>query len=279
MDACYGNHPQKKKLSRSEIIRRKRAYKKRVFIRKVVIFGLITFSLLLLFGIAMLVFYLAVDDGESFYPESSAQDNAVESNLVSPNSNGDFSVWNGECDFNLIVVNKDNELPKKFENNLVDFRGVQIDKRIEESLSRMMNDASNESVNLWISSAFRSVKEQAEILDDEVSEYLKKGNSRRESEKLAKEFVAEPGKSEHHTGLAIDFNGVSNDFVNTNEYKWLCENAQNYGFILRYPEDKKDITGINFEPWHFRFVGVNAAKNMHGKNICLEEYIESIKTN
>lgn len=263
---------------RSQIMKRRKSYKRKIFLRRLLISLVLILILSVMVAGAVLLFYVAIDDGEEFYPEENNAAVESENINVSPTDDtGDFSIWNEKCDFNLIVVNKDNELPTNFRENLVDFRGAKVDKRIADNLSKMMDDAASDSVNLWISSGYRSVKLQAEIMDDEISKNIREGHSREEAEELAKKLVAEPGKSEHHTGLAIDFNGVSDDFYNTDAYKWLIENAQNYGFILRYPESKKDITGINFEPWHFRYVGVSAAKAMHGKDICLEEYIDSIK--
>lgn len=265
-------------LSRSQKLKKKQQYKRKLIIRRTAICVSLTLVFIIFVTAAVLLFYVVIDNGDEFYNEdnTNASEN-ISVNTSHINDEGDFSIWNEECDFNLVVVNKDNELPSNFKEDLVDFRGVKIDRRIEENLSKMMDDAEKDSISLWISSAYRDVKLQAEIMDDEIAKNLSEGYTCDESEKLAKQLIAEPGKSEHHTGLAIDFNGVSDDFCNTDVYKWLIENAQNYGFILRYPESKKEITGINFEPWHFRYVGVYTAKAMHGKDICLEEYVDSIK--
>ncbi|MEE1054018.1 MAG: M15 family metallopeptidase, partial [Acutalibacteraceae bacterium] len=86
--------------------------------------------------------------------------------------------------------------------------------------------------------------------------------------------VARPGTSEHNTGLCADFNMASDTFETTPMYEWMCENAENYGFILRYPKEKQDITGVIYESWHWRFVGINTAKEMNNLGLTLEEYIE-----
>lgn len=263
---------------RSQIIKRRKAYKRKIFLRKILFSFVVTLILSIMTVGAILLFYIAIDDGEEFYPDKN--DASLENentNISHTDDTGDFSIWNEKCDFNLIIVNKDNKLPANFKENLVDFKGTKIDKRIVNNLSKMIDDAANNSVTLWISSGYRSVKLQAEIMDDEIARNIRAGHSRKESEELAKQLVAEPGESEHHTGLAIDFNTISDDFCNTNAYKWLLENGAKYGFILRYPESKENITGKNYEPWHFRYVGVHAAKAMNGKDICLEEYIDSIK--
>lgn len=106
-----------------------------------------------------------------------------------------------------------------------------------------------------------------------VNFYVNKGMSAEEANQKASAQVLPAGCSEHNAGLSMDIVSASSDFINTKEYKWLCENAHNYGFILRYPEDKTAITGMNFEPWHWRYVGTQAAKEMKEKNQCLEEYL------
>lgn len=278
MNANFGEKSYNKGLSRSQILKRRQQFKRKLIIKRtaVCISILLIFTALIIASV--LFFYIAINNGDEFYQEDNTNMvKEVPVNTFSINDEGDFSTWNENCDFNLVVVNKNNGLPDNFKEDLVDFRGVKIDRRIEENLSKMMDDAEKDSISLWISSAYRDVKLQAEIMDDEIYKNMQEGHTKEESEELAKKLISEPGKSEHHTGLAIDFNGVSDDFCNTDVYKWLIENAQNYGFILRYPESKKEITGINFEPWHFRYVGVYTAKAMHGKDICLEEYVDSIK--
>lgn len=96
-----------------------------------------------------------------------------------------------------------------------------------------------------------------------------------EAEAVAANSIARPGSSEHSTGLAIDFNGVSEEFDTTPEYRWLMKHAADYGFILRYAEEKESITGIRFEPWHFRYVGSEHAREINRLGLCLEEYAGS----
>ena len=100
------------------------------------------------------------------------------------------------------------------------------------------------------------------------------GMSEEEAKKEAATRVAIPGTSEHHLGLAVDINSVETSFENTKAFKWLQKNAENYGFVLRYPKDKKAITKIIYEPWHYRYVGVEHAKEMNRLGLCLEEYID-----
>ena len=98
--------------------------------------------------------------------------------------------------------------------------------------------------------------------------------TRAEAEKKAATIVALPGTSEHHLGLAVDINSVETSFEDTAAFRWLQENAENYGFILRYPKDKQEITKIIYEPWHYRYVGVEHAKTINGLGMCFEEYVE-----
>lgn len=126
---------------------------------------------------------------------------------------------------------------------------------------------------LLVASAYRSKEEQQSILDTRIEQ---------KGEAEALKYVALPGESEHHTGLAFDMS-VYKDGINTyiqdnEEYIWIYENAYRYGLILRYPEEKADITGINYESWHFRYVGRPHAYYMYKENLCLEEYTELLKT-
>ena len=103
------------------------------------------------------------------------------------------------------------------------------------------------------------------------------GKNEQDAELLASKWVNKSETSEHNLGLAVDFNNVKRDFENTKEFAWLVENAEDYGFILRYKKEKRDITKVNYEPWHWRYVGVEHAKEINKLDMCLEEYIEYIK--
>ena len=107
-----------------------------------------------------------------------------------------------------------------------------------------------------------------------MKKYLQQGKTQEEAEKLTDEYINKPGSSDHNLGLAVDFNYVDNKFEKLDGFKWLKKNAENYGFVLRYPKDKEDITKIAYESWHWRYVGVEHAKKMNDLNMCLEEYIE-----
>ncbi|MBQ2266561.1 MAG: M15 family metallopeptidase, partial [Clostridia bacterium] len=123
--------------------------------------------------------------------------------------------------------------------------------------------------------AWRDYSTQKILFDAQIEKWKNQGYSQSDAEKAASSRVAIPGTSEHHTGLAVDFNTTDQSFENTKAFKWLQENAEDYGFIMRYAKDKMDITGgIIYEPWHWRFVGINAAKEINAKGYCLEEYLQ-----
>ena len=117
------------------------------------------------------------------------------------------------------------------------------------------------------------------------NQYINKGYSREKAKELAAQYVAPPGTSEHLTGLAVDLispdwynthSSLTSDFENTKQFAWLYAHCAEYGFILRYPKDKVAITGYSYEPWHYRYVGVEAAKEIMSKKICLEEYVAGL---
>lgn len=182
-------------------------------------------------------------------------------------------------DWRLTLANFDNILPEDFEVELENIDSSrQFDARAIKYLKDMINAMKKAGkTNIWVQSSYRSVARQKELFDNSVNKYLEQGKSQEEAEKLTLEYINKPGGSDHNLGLAVDFNYVDNTFAKTPEYKWLLENAENYGFILRYPEDKEDITKIEYESWHWRFVGEEHAKRMNELNMCLEEYVEYLE--
>lgn len=190
---------------------------------------------------------------------------------------GDFGDWNKECAAELILVNKNNFLSENYVPEIKICRGKEVATVACEDLEKMISDAKQEGIKLWISSGYRSMDLQAKLFNRQIDcEKSKAVISQEEAEKRAATVVARPGTSEHNTGLAVDFNGVEDDFYTTCEYKWLTENAYKYGFIERYQEKWKDITGVIYEPWHFRYVGKENAEKIKESGLCLEEYIKQI---
>lgn len=174
----------------------------------------------------------------------------------------------------LLLVNADHPLPEDFTVELKELRnGHHVDVRIYPELQQMFDDARSVGIYPLINESFRTRERQQEILDKYTANYEASGMSHDEAYKKAREIVALPGTSEHELGLALDIIAEF-DADSTATWDWLKENSWRYGFILRYPADKVEITGITFEPWHFRYVGVPAAKEITEQGLCLEEYTE-----
>ena len=153
--------------------------------------------------------------------------------------------------------------------------GHQVDERIYPELQQMFDDARAAGIFPLINESFRTRDRQQEIMDKYIAGYEAEGMSHEEAVNKAHQIVAIPGTSEHELGLALDII-AEYDSDSSATWSWLKENCWRYGFILRYPADKVDITGISFEPWHFRYVGTQAAKEIMEQGLCLEEYIDLI---
>lgn len=187
-------------------------------------------------------------------------------------------------DWELILINKDNKLPENYEVELQDLgNGHKVDARIADSLRQMLNDAKKEGLNPLVISSYRTHSAQQILHRNKITEFINMGYSRSLAEEKASYWVAIPGTSEHEAGLALDivasnYQELNQEQENTPVQKWLMENCHKYGFILRYPTDKKDLTKINYEPWHYRYVGIENATFMKEKEFCLEEYIDYLKS-
>lgn len=189
-----------------------------------------------------------------------------------------FKTDNTELLWNLIVVNAWNALPENAEPELLELsNGEQVDSRIYPDLQKMFDDARADGLDPEVTSGYRSRERQQELFDDKVQQYRDEGFSKRTARALTRKWVSEPGYSEHETGLALDINAKEGSSAAV--YEWLSENSSRYGFILRYPKDKTDITGIDYEPWHFRYVGQEAAAYITAHNLTLEEYLEQSAKN
>ena len=180
-------------------------------------------------------------------------------------------------EWNLIVVNRWNELPEDYEVELTELsNGQMVDSRIYPYLQEMFDAARTEDVYPVVREGYRTAEEQQEILDDKIQSYINQGYSQVKAERTAKEWVALPGTSEHQLGIAVDINADKSKCSNEDVYGWLAENAYKYGFVLRYPPGKQKITGTSYEPWHYRYVGEVAAKEIYERGICLEEYFKQM---
>jgi len=187
--------------------------------------------------------------------------------------------------WNLIVVNKQNPLPSAFRTDLETVAdGVEVDARIRAPLFKMVNAAKEDGIILTLYSGYRTREQQGERFaayrDDLIS---REGQSEEDAIAITGSYIAAPGESEYHTGLAVDiltsgYTEPDEGFADTHAYSWLSMNAKDYGFILRYPRAKEDITGMRFEPWQYRYVGVAAAHVISENRWSLEEYIYSLNT-
>ena len=173
----------------------------------------------------------------------------------------------------LILVNKYNQLPKDYApEDLTDisvqycYGDNEVSNEVYQKYISMYNAAKEEDLYLIITSAFRDY----EFQDQLWNQYAKS-----QGEEWADSVAARAGHSEHQTGLTLDivtYNSNMNDFENTDEFKWLQKHAHEYGFIMRYPKDKEDITGYDYESWHYRYVGVETATKIHELGITYDEY-------
>lgn len=181
-----------------------------------------------------------------------------------------------EENMNIILVNRINKIPDDYKANLVEYKGYLVDNSIVSELDKMFKDAKKDGVNLKINTAYRDKEEQQYIYDRRIKAYKNEGMTDKAAIEKTNSEVQKPGYSEHETGLAIDFSNPSNPEDNEPMWEWLNANSYKYGFILRYPKDKIDITKVSNEEWHYRYVGKDIAKEMENTGECLEEYINRV---
>lgn len=186
-------------------------------------------------------------------------------------------------DWNLILINKHHFIPEDYEFSLGNINAsMKCDARIIPDLLEMLKSAKNDGVNLSICSPYRDINRQKTLFNRKIKAYMKQGMSYMEAYQISSQTVTIPGASEHQIGLAIDFlttnyTSLNEGFADTEAGKWLAKYACEYGFILRYPKGKEYITGIEFEPWHYRYVGKVAAKQIMSENLTLEEYLDTLE--
>ena len=185
-------------------------------------------------------------------------------------------------DWRLLLINKQHPIPDGYEFELGTIKGnMKCDERIIDDLLLMLQGAKKDGVNLVICSPYRDMNRQEVLFNRKIELYMKKGMSYMEAYKTTAQAVTVPGASEHQIGLALDiicdsYAQLNAGFGDTEAGKWLAEHSCEYGFILRYPKGKEYITSIEYEPWHFRYVGKEAAMAITAKGITLEEYVESL---
>ena len=185
-----------------------------------------------------------------------------------------------ELPWNLVLVNDYHPMKEGYVPELTEIANeYSVDSRIAEASKKMLKDAKDAGLDVVLCSAYRTVQRQENLFNDTMTGYVKNGMSCWNAYEKTAKSVAEPGTSEHALGLALDIiSGESWELdesqEHTKEAKWLREHCHEYGFILRYPPERTDITGIIYEPWHYRYVGVEHATKIMEQGITLEEYLE-----
>ena len=196
---------------------------------------------------------------------------------------GRDSVSFSRDDWRLRLVNKQNSIPADYEVPLGSIQALagtmQCDERIIDELLAMQKAAAGEGITLTVCSPHRDYQRQQMLFDRKIRKYLNLGMSYMEAYQLSSQIVMVPGASEHQLGLALDivttaYLSLDEGFADTPAGIWLAENSWKYGFVVRYPKGKETITGVEYEPWHFRYVGVEAAEIMTEEGITLEEFWE-----
>lgn len=273
--------------------RRRRRYN----VKNIVLFALL--AVLLMAGVIAVIVALTSRGGNDATASSNSSGSSVSSDSGSGSSPSSSSVVSDPDDsWQLILTNPDNFLPEGFAVDLTTIGSnypdipartdltMQVDSRIVEPLQQMFRDAKAAGQALFLRASYRTLQLQQTYYDWHINDYKSKGYSDEEAKELTLKYIAYPGTSEHHTGLAVDIISVEwqnsgkeiiDTFDQTTEAEWLKNNAHKYGFIMRFPKDKESITKIEYEPWHFRYVGVAHATAIYNAGLCFEEYLETLK--
>ncbi|TCL59210.1 M15 family metallopeptidase [Allofournierella massiliensis] len=282
-----------------------RARRKKEIRRNRIIFAILCLALLALivFGMVKLVGLFTKDkdsssgstsissstsisaSGDSTSEPASGSESGSASTSDSASATGTAATTGGgDADWLLTLVNNNVKLPDGWEDTLEvkvadESTGKELATVAADAFINMKNAAAAEGIDLMLCSGYRTVEYQQSLFDAEKQKWLDKGSTEEEAYNQAKTVVAVPGYSEHNSGLAADIvtpkhQNLDEAFGKTDAAKWLFEHAPEYGFILRYPENKQAITGIIYEPWHYRYVGVENAKAITASGLCLEEYLD-----
>lgn len=194
----------------------------------------------------------AVSEGSCTVTVTSAQNPQVSANVeVKVTAGPQLTYFGG-----ILIVNKTYALPADYAPG--------VNAEAQAAFDEMQAAAADEGLNIYISSGFRSYDYQAGLYQRYVD---------KDGKAEADRYSARPGHSEHQTGLAFDLNSIDNSFADTAEGKWVTKNCYKYGFIIRYPADKEDVTGYMWEPWHIRYLGKETAQSVYDSGLCLEEYL------
>ena len=285
-------HPHRRRLTRAEVRRRRRSRA----IRRVA--GLTVMLCVAAGGVSFLLTRRAVVPSASAasaisMPAQSIADSTVSSaeNTAAPANALGLTADEARAmlaDPLMVLVNHTSKMPDDYTFDTKECgSATAVNKTLQtvacDAFLSMQKAAAADGVTVWMQSGYRSVKYQTSLYERKTKYYLDKGYDNATAKEKAAAVVNPPGYSEHNCGLAADLNspehtGLDEGFEKTAAFRWLCEHAGDYGFILRYPRDAEDKTEIIYEPWHWRYVGVENAAKINASGLCFEEYIETLQS-
>lgn len=285
-------HPHRRRLTRAEVRRRRRSRA----IRRVA--GLTVMLCVAAGGVSFLLTRRAVVPSASAasaisMPAQSIADSTVSSaeNTAAPANALGLTADEARtmlADPLMVLVNHTSKMPDDYTFDTKECgSATAVNKTLQtvacDAFLEMQKAAAADGVTVWMQSGYRSVKYQTSLYERKTKYYLDKGYDNATAKEKAAAVVNPPGYSEHNCGLAADLNspehtGLDEGFEKTAAFRWLFEHAGDYGFILRYPKDAEDKTEIIYEPWHWRYVGVENAAKINASGLCFEEYIETLQS-
>ena len=285
-------HPHRRRLTRAEVRRRRRSRA----IRRVA--GLTVMLCVAVGGVSFLLTHHAAIPSASAasaisMPAQSIADSTVSSaeNTAAPANALGLTADEARAmlaDPLMVLVNHTSKMPDDYTFDTKECgSATAVNKTLQtvacDAFLSMQKAAAADGVTVWMQSGYRSVKYQTSLYERKTKYYLDKGYDNATAKEKAAAVVNPPGYSEHNCGLAADLNspehtGLDEGFEKTAAFRWLCEHAGDYGFILRYPKDAEDKTEIIYEPWHWRYVGVENAAKINASGLCFEEYIETLQS-
>ena len=285
-------HPHRRRLTRAEVRRRRRSRA----IRRVA--GLTVMLCVAAGGVSFLLTRRAVVPSASAasaisMPAQSIADSTVSSaeNTTAPANALGLTADEARAmlaDPLMVLVNHTSKMPDDYTFDTKECgSATAVNKTLQtvacDAFLEMQKAAAADGVTVWMQSGYRSVKYQTSLYERKTKYYLDKGYDNATAKEKAAAVVNPPGYSEHNCGLAADLNspehtGLDEGFEKTAAFRWLCEHAGDYGFILRYPKDAEDKTEIIYEPWHWRYVGVENAAKINASGLCFEDYIETLQS-
>ena len=285
-------HPHRRRLTRAEVRRRRRSRA----IRRVA--GLTVMLCVAAGGVSFLLTHHAAIPSASAasaisMPAQSIADSTVSSaeNTAAPANALGLTADEARAmlaDPLMVLVNHTSKMPDDYTFDTKECgSATAVNKTLQtvacDAFLSMQKAAADDGVTVWMQSGYRSVKYQTSLYERKTKYYLDKGYDNATAKEKAAAVVNPPGYSEHNCGLAADLNspehtGLDEGFEKTAAFRWLCEHAGDYGFILRYPKDAEDKTEIIYEPWHWRYVGAENAAKINASGLCFEEYIETLQS-